>query len=126
LSASVNVPVWLAVLIAAFAGIALLDRIFRPLTGWFLEWRLNRVIDRADRHLKVHVLALMGALEAKDAHVYVPRADQDYAVDVGLRMLTLRNVVDERDGLFAVRDGERALLAYYANSIAHLAEGPGA
>jgi glycerol-3-phosphate O-acyltransferase len=77
----------------------------------------------SDIEIKADVLALMRALEAKDAHVYVPRADQGYAVDVGLRMLTLRNVVDAKDGLFVVREGERRLLAYYANSIAHLVGG---
>jgi len=76
--------------------------------------------------IKSEVLTLITSLQAKDAHVYVPRSDQDYAVDVGLRMLTLRNVVGERDGLFAIRDGERELLAYYANSIAHLVGGPNA
>jgi hypothetical protein len=35
-------------------------------------------------------------------------------------MLRLRHVVDEADGLFGVRSGEERLVAYYANSIAHL------
>lgn len=77
----------------------------------------------SELEIKAEVLGLMRALEAKDAHVYVPRADQDYAVDVGLRMLTLRNIVDEKDGLFTPREGQVPLLAYYAHSIAHLAEG---
>ena len=36
-------------------------------------------------------------------------------------MLTLRGVLLERDGELAVAPDERALLRYYANSIAHLA-----
>lgn len=70
--------------------------------------------------LKARVHRIIGTLTAAGAHVYIPRKDQDYAVDVGLRMLTLRNVVDEEGGLYAARPGELPLLRYYANSIAHL------
>ena len=70
--------------------------------------------------LKAYVHRLIAELEAAGAHVYLPRSDQDYAVTVGLRMLSLRHVVDERDGLFAVAAGELPLLRYYANAIAHL------
>ncbi|HYH46593.1 MAG TPA: hypothetical protein VEG34_12990, partial [Thermoanaerobaculia bacterium] len=57
--------------------------------------------------------------------IYVPRQDLDYAIGSGLRTLVQRHLVEERDGLYAARPGERALLAYYANSIAHLTiEGP--
>jgi glycerol-3-phosphate O-acyltransferase len=64
----------------------------------------------------------MEELESRGAHVYIPRGDQDYAIDVGLRMLTLRHLVAERDGLFIAEPTELPLLAYYANSIAHLLE----
>jgi hypothetical protein len=37
-------------------------------------------------------------------------------------MLTLRHIVEARDGLFAARREEARLLAYYANSIAHLTD----
>lgn len=70
--------------------------------------------------LKGEVLALMRELERRGAHVYVPRGDQDYAITVGLRMLTLRRLVEEREGLFTAVPGELPLLRYYANSIAHL------
>jgi len=70
--------------------------------------------------VKSAVLALWRKLEASGARLYVPRQDQDYAVEVGLRMLTLRHLVIERDGLLAPAPGELAVLAYYANSIAHL------
>jgi glycerol-3-phosphate O-acyltransferase len=39
---------------------------------------------------------------------------------VGLRMLSLRHLVHERDGLYRVNPDELPVLAYYANSIAHL------
>jgi glycerol-3-phosphate O-acyltransferase len=70
--------------------------------------------------LKSRALALMKALEGRGARVYIPRQDQDYAIGVGLRMLTLRRLVVERDGLFAPAPENRAVLAYYANSICHL------
>jgi glycerol-3-phosphate O-acyltransferase len=75
----------------------------------------------SELELKGEVLALMRELEARGAHVYVPRQDQDYAITVGLRMLTLRRLVTESGGLYSAEPSELPLLAYYANSIAHLA-----
>jgi glycerol-3-phosphate O-acyltransferase len=75
---------------------------------------------RTELELKREVLALMEELDRKGAHVYLPRQDQEYAITVGLRMLTLRHLVDERDGLLTARGEELPLLRYYANSIAHL------
>jgi glycerol-3-phosphate O-acyltransferase len=66
------------------------------------------------------VQALMDGVEAAGGHVYVPRTDRDYALAVGLRMLTLRGLVQEEDGLFQADPSELTLLRYYANSIAHL------
>jgi glycerol-3-phosphate O-acyltransferase len=66
------------------------------------------------------VQALMDGVEAGGGHVYVPRTDRDYALTVGLRMLTLRGLVEEQDGLFRVNPAELPILRYYANSIAHL------
>jgi len=70
--------------------------------------------------LKARVVDIMRRLEARGAHVHVPRADQDYAVEVGLRMLRLRRLVDETDGLYRADPANAVLLRYYANSIAHL------
>ena len=75
---------------------------------------------RSELELKTECARLMDALSARGAHVYVPRGDQDYAIAVGLRMLTLRHLVDESNGLFSARASELPLLTYYANSIAHL------
>ena len=77
----------------------------------------------SELELKAECARLMDALSARGAHVYVPRGDQDYAISVGLRMLTLRHLVDESNGLFSARKSELPLLAYYANSIAHLFAG---
>jgi glycerol-3-phosphate O-acyltransferase len=70
--------------------------------------------------LKARVHALVERLTERGAHVYVPRRDMDYAVTVGLRMLTLRRLVVEEEGLYRASPAEGALLRYYANSIAHL------
>jgi glycerol-3-phosphate O-acyltransferase len=74
----------------------------------------------AELELKSAVQALMARVEAGGGRVYLPRADRDYAVSVGLRMLTLRGLVREREGLFVADPDELTLLRYYANSIAHL------
>ena len=74
----------------------------------------------SELELKSAVERLIEKLEAAGAHVYIPRKDLDYAVSVGLRMLTLRRLVDEKDGLYSPRPVELPVLRYYANSIAHL------
>jgi glycerol-3-phosphate O-acyltransferase len=80
----------------------------------------------SELEVKAAVLGLMEQLEQRGAHVYVPRGDQDYAITVGLRMLTLRRLVEDRDGLYAAGAEELPLLEYYANSIAHLLAAPAA
>ena len=70
--------------------------------------------------LKARVQDLIGELEGAGAHVYIPRRDREYTMEVGLRMLTLRHLVEEREGLLHARTEELPLLTYYANSIAHL------
>jgi glycerol-3-phosphate O-acyltransferase len=65
--------------------------------------------------------ALLHRLEQAGAHVYQPRQDFDYALEVGLRMLRLRRLVRENaDGMLLMAPGEEATVGYYANSIAHL------
>jgi len=74
----------------------------------------------SELELKTEVERLLERLQAAGARVYVPRGDLDYALTVGLRMLRLRRLIEERDGLFTCVPAERTLLDYYANSIAHL------
>lgn len=76
--------------------------------------------------LKSRVLALTQRLAGRRAHVHIPRGDQDYAIEVGLRMLRLRHLVVEADGLYRIAPDETPLLRYYANSIAHLLVAPAA
>jgi glycerol-3-phosphate O-acyltransferase len=79
----------------------------------------------SELELKAEVFALIRVLERRGARLYLPRQDQDYAITVGLRMLVLRRLVRQEGGLFQAVEDERAVLEYYANSIAHLLE-PGA
>jgi glycerol-3-phosphate O-acyltransferase len=69
--------------------------------------------------LKAEAHRLTEELEAAGAPIYIPRRDREYAIQVGLRMLTLRHIVEERDGLLTAVPAERPLLEYYANSISH-------
>lgn len=70
--------------------------------------------------LKGEVFDLMRRVQATGAHVHIPRSDVEYAVEVGLRMLKLRQLVIEEDGLYRANAEETILLRYYANAIAHL------
>jgi glycerol-3-phosphate O-acyltransferase len=76
----------------------------------------------SELEIKAEVGRVLAQLEAAGAHVYVPRRDLDYALTVGLRMLRMRRLVVEREGLLSVHPEELPLLRYYANSIAHLLE----
>ena len=83
---------------------------------------LLRAPERAlsELELKAAVHRLIEGIESTGAHVYVPREDRDYALTVGIRMLTMRHLVRMTDGLYRTEPGELDALAYYANSIAHL------
>ena len=69
--------------------------------------------------LKAAAQDLMADLEKKGVRIYIPWQDREYSIQVGLRMLTLRHIVEVNDGLVSVVPEEQALLGYYANSIAH-------
>ena len=70
--------------------------------------------------LKARVLDLTQRLAGRGTHVHIPRGDLEYAIEVGLRMLRLRHLVAEAEGLYRIEPAETELLRYYANSIAHL------
>jgi len=95
------VPVLPVSLVAA----ALLEADGAPITALELHFRAQALVRR---------------LQAAGAHVYVPRTDEEYATAVGLRMLTLRHLVEERDGAFVPVERELPVLRYYANAIRHL------
>jgi glycerol-3-phosphate O-acyltransferase len=70
--------------------------------------------------LHARTQALMRRLTRGGAHVYLPREDEAYAIEVGLRMLVERRVVAERGGAWVTMPGEGPLLRYYAAAIAPL------
>jgi glycerol-3-phosphate O-acyltransferase len=80
----------------------------------------------SELELKSAAYDLILRLEENGAHLYVPRGDLDYAIGVGLRMLLLRRIVVEENGLYRASPDERALLAYYANAIEPLVTAAGA
>jgi glycerol-3-phosphate O-acyltransferase len=78
----------------------------------------------SELELKSKVFELIQELEAKGTYSHIPREDRDYAVSTGLRMLTLRHIIEESDeGLYRVNPKEKILLEYYANSITHSISG---
>ncbi len=76
----------------------------------------------SETEIKVRTQDLMDELEKKGAHVYVPRKDRDYAVQVGLRMLVLRHFVLKEGAGYRASPTEIKILNYYANSISHLVD----
>ena len=76
----------------------------------------------SELEVKAHAWSLIDGLTRRGAYVHIPRADHDYAITVGLRMLVLRHFVEKSEGLYRARDEESDMLRYYANSIAHFLE----
>jgi glycerol-3-phosphate O-acyltransferase len=76
----------------------------------------------SELELKSSVQHKIDKLEEKNAFIYIPRSDRDYAIEVGLRTLILRHIVLEEYDLYRAFPGEIKILRYYANSIAHLFE----
>jgi glycerol-3-phosphate O-acyltransferase len=89
-------------------GRDLMDAVGRVVPVALIE---DRALTEFD--LKAEVRRLLQRLESAEAHVYIPRRDLDYALTVGLRMLRLRRLVEEQDGLFRARQEELPLLRYY-------------
>ena len=89
-----------------------------PLVATVLLARDGQPISELE--LKSEVAALVERLERKGARIYVPRSDWDYAVSAGVRMLSMRHLIETREGLLVANPTEEKVLRYYANSIAHL------
>jgi glycerol-3-phosphate O-acyltransferase len=79
----------------------------------------------SELELKSAAYDLILRLEKAGAHIYVPRGDLDYAIGVGLRMLLLRRIVTEQEGLYRANPADAALLSYYANAIEPLVTAAG-
>jgi glycerol-3-phosphate O-acyltransferase len=101
---------------------AMIGRIIPILPVALVATVLTRYSDKSFSliEMKAEVLKLLNDLESRGYRAYIPRGDYNYAVDVGIRMFTLRGIIDEHDGIFHVHSDQIALLNYYANSIKHL------
>lgn len=70
--------------------------------------------------IKARCHSLLTEFYDRDAYVHLPHRDEDYAIDVGLRILQSRHMLVEDDGLVSVQADDFGLIEYYAASIAHL------
>ncbi len=88
-----------------------------PLIATVFEQAGTQALSRME--LMARVQALIEKLGAAGVHIHVPRQDIDYAVETGLRILTMRHLVRETDGFYSADPKESVMIRYYANSIAH-------
>src|SRR5262245_34675234 len=54
-ASSVTIPLWLAIVLAVLAVIALVDRLFGPALGWWLRRRASRAIDELNQRLRLKI-----------------------------------------------------------------------
>lgn len=75
-------------------------------------------------HITARFQSLVQDMETRGVHVHIPRSDMGYAAEVGLRELLLRKLISKSgegaDATYDIHRPDRLILAYYANSIAHL------
>lgn len=85
-----------------------------PLVSWVLkEGGTHTRADIEDRAAKLRD-------RLQHAHIHMPRDDFAYMVEVALRNLVLRRVLKEEAGVYRVGPDQMRIVAYYAESIAHL------
>ncbi len=106
-------------------GTALLNEVGRVVPALPVSLTAAAIPQSADTwisefELKARVSNFIEHIERNGAHVHLPRMDRDYAVSAGIRMLILRHMIEEKDGLYRANPEELVLLNYYANSIVHL------
>ncbi|MCB1034357.1 MAG: 1-acyl-sn-glycerol-3-phosphate acyltransferase [Acidobacteria bacterium] len=80
-------------------------------------------LPRGELEVKAAAFEVIRSLESAGAKVYIPRESEDYSIEVGLRALRKRRLVEEVDGRLQARVEELPVLEYYANSIRHLLPG---
>ncbi len=91
-----------------------------PLVSWLIEQR--GAMTRAELEMAFsHVTKSF-----PEAHVHLPRENRDYAVEVGLRNLLERGVLVQDGERYAANPEKLSVMTFYANSIRHLLEKPGA
>jgi glycerol-3-phosphate O-acyltransferase len=106
-------------------GNALMEAVGRVVPALPVSLVSTAILEAGDQPLtlfeiKGRVATLIDELERLGSYVHIPRADRDYAIAVGLRMLTLRHLVIETDETYRANPEEMLLLRYYANAIVHL------
>ena len=90
-----------------------------PLVAWIL--RHCGPMDRAG--LEAEITRLSASLPL--AHLHLPEGGETHAVTVSLRLLSRRRMLREDSmGRLNIREGQEALMGFYANSIAHLMPPP--
>jgi glycerol-3-phosphate O-acyltransferase len=78
-------------------------------------------MDRAG--LEAEITRLSASLPL--AHLHFPEGGETHAVTVALRLLSRRRMLREDSmGRLNIREGQEALMGFYANSIAHLMPPP--
>ncbi|MEO8349920.1 MAG: glycerol-3-phosphate acyltransferase, partial [Acidobacteriota bacterium] len=55
MSSTVNLPVWLAILVIALAAWAVVGRLVLPGARWILRRRVNRVLEQVEARLKIRI-----------------------------------------------------------------------
>lgn len=76
-----------------------------------------------DLEWKARALDLMSQLEARGANLYIPLDSRSYTLESGLRMLTLRHLLEHDGERYRANASDLAVLHYYAHSIGHLLPG---
>jgi glycerol-3-phosphate O-acyltransferase len=115
----VSLPLWALLLLLAFAGRAVSAILPVVPVAVVAEVLRNAGRNLTELELKAGAHDLVTDLEDRGVAIHVPRRDREYAITVGLRMLTLRRIVIVRQGLLEIAEGQERALAYYANSITH-------
>ncbi|MDQ2069694.1 1-acyl-sn-glycerol-3-phosphate acyltransferase [Natronospira bacteriovora] len=64
--------------------------------------------------------AAIAALRERHAKAYVPRREAAYAVEIGLKMLRVRSLIQDDEDGYRLLEEETPVLQYYANAIDHL------
>jgi glycerol-3-phosphate O-acyltransferase len=113
MTSRVNLPLWLALILAALAAWAVLDRLLVPSVRWYLRRRVNRVIDELNTRLKLEIPAFHRTKRKVliDRLLYDPKVVE--AVDLYAREQSMpREVVMDRVERYA-REIVPAFNAYF-------------
>jgi glycerol-3-phosphate O-acyltransferase len=70
--------------------------------------------------LRAAVVSMIAQAQEQGAPVHVPRGDVDYTIEVGLRGLSERHMLSEREGRIEITEEGEKLVAFYACSVDHL------